>query len=161
VSLSAHKWLFQPKESAAILFADAQRAHAALSFGGGYLAVPSVGVLGSHGSAALPLAATVLSWGAEGVSARIDRCMQLADDLAALVEADPSLELRARPQTGVVLWRTVHGDPLRIKSRLRDAFVSVVELSGRRWLRSVAANPLADPELVVRSVRAAAAQTPP
>lgn len=61
VSVSAHKWLFQPKESALVLFKDAKRAHEAVSFGGGYLAVPNVGLLGSHGASALPLAATILA----------------------------------------------------------------------------------------------------
>jgi len=62
VSVSAHKWLWQPKESAMVLFADTGSAHQALSFGGSYLAVPNVGLLGSHGQAALPLAATLLAW---------------------------------------------------------------------------------------------------
>lgn len=58
VAVSAHKWLYQPKESALALFADPEAAHGALSFGGGYLAVPNVGLLGSRGNVALPLAAT-------------------------------------------------------------------------------------------------------
>lgn len=43
VALSCHKWLYQPKESAAIFFRDPERAHGALSFGGGYLTAPNVG----------------------------------------------------------------------------------------------------------------------
>jgi L-2,4-diaminobutyrate decarboxylase len=34
VAVSAHKWLFQPKESALVLFKDTEKAHAAVSFGG-------------------------------------------------------------------------------------------------------------------------------
>jgi hypothetical protein len=54
VTVSAHKWLYQPKECAMVLFADPDAAHQALSFGGGYLAAPNVGLLGSHGTAAAP-----------------------------------------------------------------------------------------------------------
>jgi L-2,4-diaminobutyrate decarboxylase len=60
VAVSAHRWLYQPKESALVLFRDPDAAHGAMSFGGGYLAAPNVGLLGSHGNAALPLAALLL-----------------------------------------------------------------------------------------------------
>ena len=109
VAVSAHKWLFQPKESALVLFADAERAHEAISFGGSYLAAPNVGLLGSHGAAALPLAATLLAWGREGTAARIDACMDIASRLADAVDADPRLELHSGPETGVVVWRPVGG----------------------------------------------------
>lgn len=156
VAVSAHKWLFQPKESALVLFAAAEAAHEALSFGSGYLAVPNVGVLGSHGSAALPLAATLLAWGRDGIGARIAHCMDLAQHLARLVEDHPGLELFAQPTTGVVLWRPSGIDPFAVRSRLRRSFVSHANLDGERWLRSVAANPMADPELVVEDVVAVA-----
>jgi len=66
VAVSAHKWLFQPKESAFVLFRDVASAHAAVSFGGAYLATPNIGVLGSHGAAATPLLATLLACGGTG-----------------------------------------------------------------------------------------------
>ena len=47
VCFSAHKWLWQPKGCGVVMFKDADPAHAAMSFGGGYLATPTVGVLGS------------------------------------------------------------------------------------------------------------------
>ena len=48
VAVSAHKWLFQPKESALILFREASRANDAISFGSAYLSTPNVGLLGSR-----------------------------------------------------------------------------------------------------------------
>ena len=78
VALSAHKWLFQPKESAFIFFKDTVKAHASVSFGGAYLAAPNIGVLGSHGAAATALVAMLLAWGREGVAQRIEHCMKLA-----------------------------------------------------------------------------------
>lgn len=155
VTISAHKWLFQPKESGVVMFADPEAAHGAISFGGTYLAAPNVGVLGSHGAAALPLAATLLAWGRSGMAKRIERCMDIAAELAALVEAEERLELWAPPVTGVVLWLPREGDADAVRARLTGAFVSAAEVAGERWLRSVSANPMAEPRLVVERVLAA------
>ncbi len=158
VAVSAHKWLFQPKESALVLFADVGPAHDAISFGSGYLPAPNVGVLGSHGAAALPLAATLLAWGRAGIAERIDRCMAIASRLAELVEADERLELCSGPETGVVVWRPLGDVDLdELRGRMARGFVSIAELDGARRLRSVSANPMADPELVVAEVLRAAA----
>lgn len=157
VAISAHKWLFQPKESALVLFADTGAAHEALSFGGSYLAVPNVGVLGSHGAAALPLAATLLAWGREGMAERIDRCMDIAARLAAALAEDPRLELFSGPETGIVVWRPRGvADLDALRARMEAGFVSATTVGGERWLRSVSANPMADPELVVAEVLRAA-----
>ncbi len=142
VAVSAHKWLFQPKESAFVLFRDVASAHAAVSFGGAYLATPNIGVLGSHGAAATPLLATLLAWGGTGVASRIDRCMEMAERLADFVAQDADLELLARPETGVVNWRP------RVVERI-DAFYGLLPegstsrtvIAGEPWFRNVAANP--------------------
>lgn len=155
VSVSAHKWLFQPKESGVVMFRQAKEAHEAMSFGGGYLAVPNVGLLGSHGSTALPLAATLMAWGREGIAEKIEHCMQLAQRLADRIEAEPDLELFAKPVTGVVLWRPRHISPAEVRKRMSGAFVSLTQVGDENWLRSVAANPQADPDRVVDSVLAA------
>lgn len=155
VAVSAHKWLYQPKESALVLFADHDAAHTALTFDGGYLATPNVGLLGSHGAVALPLAATLLAWGRRGLAARIEAGLDAADRLADLVAAHPALSLWRRPVTGVVNWRPVAAHPDEVRGRLTDAWVSLTDIEGERWFRSVAANPLADPQHVVDRVLAA------
>lgn len=158
VSVSGHKWLFQPKDSATVLFQDTTTAHNALSFGAGYLAVPNVGLLGSHGAVALPLAATLMAWGRGGLAARVEHCMRLADQLAERIAREPGLELFAPPVTGIVLWRPRHADARavqQVQERMRGAFVSITEVRGQTWLRSVAANPQAEPDRVVDSVLAA------
>jgi len=159
VAVSAHKWLHQPKESALVLFADSRRAHATISFTSGYLAEPNVGVLGSHGAAAVPLLATLLAWGRDGIAAHIDHAMDLADRLADEIRRRDELELRHAPQTGVVLWRAPGRDPRAVRDRLSGAFVSVADLDGQTWWRSVAANPNADPERVVSAAVAALEHT--
>lgn len=152
VAVSAHKWLYQPKESALVLFADPDRAHQAVSFGGGYLAAPNVGLLGSHANTALPLAATLLAWGRAGVAGRIEADMALAERLADLIADAPDLQLWNRPVTGVVNWRPIGHDPAAVRARLHGAWISVADIAGEDWFRSVAANPLADPEHVVTAI---------
>lgn len=155
VVVSAHKWLYQPKESAFVLFADSDTAHEAISFGGGYLATPNVGLQGSHGFMALPLYLTALVWGANGFAERISGDMENASRFAALVDADDRFDLWGPNETGVIAWRPVAGDPDEIRRRLDGAFVSATTITGERWWRSVAANPFADPGLVFERAVAA------
>jgi len=156
VAVSAHKWLFQPKESALVLFGDAQRAHAAISFGGAYLAVPSVGVQGSHGAMAVPLLATLLAWGREGIGARVERCIDLAERLAAFVGEDARLVLFAAPRTGIVVWRPKDMEVFdNVLKRLPAGAASTTTMAGQRWLRNVAANPNADVDLLIGEVHKA------
>ena len=154
VAVSAHKWLFQPKESALVLFKDTEKAHAAVSFGGAYLATPNVGVLGSHGAVATALMATLLAWGREGVAQRIEHCMDLARCLRDFVVADERLELYAEPQTGIVVWRPKNEnlfDP--ILQQLPVGSTSTTSIAGGQWLRNVAANPSADIDLLIASIQ--------
>ncbi len=157
VSVSAHKWLFQPKESAFVLFADHEAAHRSISVEGAYLAVPNVGLLGSHGAVAVPLLATLLAYGREGVAGLIDRTMELVDQLAQLVDAHEDLESKSAPSCGVLCWRHRRVSVNDIKRHLPEGvLVSTTTINGEPWLRSVAANPNADPAKVVAGVLKAA-----
>jgi L-2,4-diaminobutyrate decarboxylase len=155
VAVSAHKWLFQPKDSALVLFRDLEAANAAISFGGGYLAKPNIGVQGSRSAAAIPLLATLLAWGREGLAQRLDRLMEVADALADAIASSDRLELWNRPQSAVNVFRPTN--------RQSDAFIhaapagmlSKCVLEGEVWARSVAANPSVDVDLVIESVLAA------
>ena len=154
VAVSAHKWLFQPKESALVLFRDTEKAHAAVSFGGAYLAAPNVGVLGSHGAAATALLATLLSWGREGVAQRIEHCMDLARCLRDFVVDDERLELYAEPQTGIVVWRPKDENLFdQILHQLPLGSTSITTIAGLKWFRNVAANPSADIELLIAAIQ--------
>lgn len=155
VAVSAHKWLFQPKEAALVLFRDEGRANAAISFGGAYLAVPNVGVLGSHGAVAVSLLGTLLAWGRSGLAERLDRCMAMSERLAAWIETRPELELFSAPETGVVLFRPLGRDLEEVLSRLPNGLASVARIDGEPWLRCVAANPNADVESIMRHIEQA------
>jgi L-2,4-diaminobutyrate decarboxylase len=156
VSVSAHKWLFQPKESAFVLFRDVEKAHAAISFGGAYLATPNIGLLGSHGAVAVPLLATILAWGRAGLARRVEHCMGIAEKFAAFVRAEPQLELLGEPETGIVVWRprgSASADLLH--SLLPPGSTSLATLSDKRWMRNVAANPNVDVDAFVKELKRA------
>jgi L-2,4-diaminobutyrate decarboxylase len=154
VAVSAHKWLFQPKESAIVLFKDTEKAHAAVSFGGEYLAIPNVGVLGSHGATATSLLATLLAWGREGVAHRIEHCMDLARYLRDFVAADERLVLYAEPQTGIVVWRLKDENLFdHVLQHLPVGSTSTISIAGGRWFRNVAANPSADIDLLIAAIQ--------
>ena len=156
VAVSAHKWLFQPKESALVLFRHVEKAHAAISFGAAYLAVPNIGVLGSHGATAVPLLATLLAWGRRGISARIEHCMDLAEHLAAFIKGDPRLVLYAEPQTGIVVWRPSDTETFdKVLQQLPAGAASTTTIAGQRWFRNVAANPNANIDLLIAEVQKA------
>jgi L-2,4-diaminobutyrate decarboxylase len=154
VAVSAHKWLFQPKESALVFFKDTAKANTAISFGGAYLATPNIGVLGSHGAAATVLLATLLAWGQEGIAQRIEHAMDLAHSLADFVASDKRLQLYAQPQTGIVVWGPKDASLFdQIQSKLPAGSTSTTTLSGVKWFRNVAANPNADIALLITEIQ--------
>lgn len=145
VSISAHKWLFQPKEAGLVLFKNTVTAHKAVSFGGAYLASPNIGVLGSRGAAAIPLFATLLSWGKSGLASRIDKCMAMSDSLWTHLSRHPDITVFARNTSGVILWRPLNGQTVeQIFAHLPRGSVSKTQIDNVQWLRHVAANPNAN-----------------
>ena len=83
--------------------------------------------------------------------------MEIAARLCELVEADERLELCSGPRPAIVVWRPLGDVDLdALRDRMERGFVSITELDGERRLRSVSANPMADPELVVAEVLRAA-----
>ncbi len=146
VSVSAHKWLFQPKDSGLVLFKNPQ-AQQAISFGSSYLATPNVGVQGSRGAAGVALLGTLLAWGLEGLAERIEHLMILSEHLAERLAADPRTELKQMPETGVVNWRPANGNPEEIIAALGPV-ASRTDIAGEPWVRQVAANMHADLDAV-------------
>nr|WP_283812683.1 pyridoxal-dependent decarboxylase [Bradyrhizobium tropiciagri] len=160
VAVSAHKWLFQPKEAGLIFFRDVEASHAAISFGGAYLAAPNIGIQGSHGAAAVPLLATLMAWGRSGLASRIEYCVALAARLAEFIAGNEKLELRGQPETGVVVWRPRSPvDTLEFHARLPNGFASVTFLDNTPWLRNVAANPNADIDRLADAINGALGST--
>jgi len=150
VAVSAHKWLYQPKDSALIFFKDPS-ARDSISFGGAYLAAPNVGVQGSRGAAGLALLSTLWSQGRAGLAAIIEKGISDAETFANFIDSHSALELKSQPQTGVVNWRPVclessdaaHNHVSEVAKTL-GLTSSSVTIDGELWLRQVAANPYVD-----------------
>ena len=153
VAVSAHKWLFQPKDSALIMFREPEVANPAISFGGGYLAAPNVGVQGSRGAAAIPLLATLIAWGRKGFVERIDRTMAMADTLANALCKEENFSLWAQPKTGVTVFRPLTCSTEEFYRRLPEGTLSTCVVDDKKWLRSVAANPVADIKKIISIIQ--------
>ncbi len=153
VAVSSHKWLFQPKESALIMFRNVATAHDAISFGGSYLSEPNVGLLGSHGATAIPLLAMLWSWGRLGLAKRIEHCVQMADTLAQHLSKDSRVELLGQPQTAIVVWRPrqVHLVE-QIFKQLPVGIASTIVIDNEKWIRHTAANPNADIAQIIEEI---------
>ena len=153
VAVSAHKWFFQPKDSALIMFREPELANPAISFGGGYLAAPNVGVQGSRGAAAIPLLATMIAWGENGFTNRIDHAMSMASKFANVLNKEDSISLWATPKTGVTVFRPLTINTEEFYKKLPEGMFSTCILDNKKWLRSVAANPLADIDEIISAIQ--------
>ncbi len=152
VAISAHKWFFQPKDSALIMFRDTDLANSAISLGGGYLATPNIGVQGSRGASAIPLLATMIAWGKEGIADRIDHAMSIASMLATELIKEDNISLWGMPTTGITVFRPLTMNTEEFYQRLPEGMFSTCMLDNVKWLRSVAANPLADIEEIASKI---------
>ena len=143
----------QPKDSALVMFREPEVANPAISYGGGYLAAPNVGVQGSRGAAAIGLLATLVASGRIGVVARIDWVMDIANQLAEKLRGEEGIHLWAMPKTGVTVFRPINCTTEEFISRLPVGMLSTCIVDGKSWLRSVAANPLADIDSIFSTIQ--------
>jgi L-2,4-diaminobutyrate decarboxylase len=151
VAISAHKWFYQPKDSALVLFAN-RKSRQKISYGSSYLATPNVGVQGSRGAAAVPLMATLMLWGRAGLANRIEKNMSDAVKLAEFLHLHEGIELKQMPETAVVNWRPKNKCIERVLAALGESS-SRTQINNEVWVRQVAANPSADVDLIASIIR--------
>jgi L-2,4-diaminobutyrate decarboxylase len=156
VSISGHKWFFQPKESGLILFKDVSKANQTISASSGYLTTNNVGILGSHGAIALPLMATLIAWGKTGLIERLERSMNLSIQLWEKLNENSEITVFNKPTTGVVLWRlNTHNQTKELFSLLPTGSASFIEYKNQFWIRNVAANPSVDVDVLWKNIHQA------
>jgi len=153
VSLSAHKWLFQPKDSALVLFKDTKTANSAISFGGGYLSSANIGIQGSRGASAIPLLATLIAFGKKGIIEMIEHSMDMSEILFSELSKEKNFCVLAAPQTGIVLFRLAIYDTEVFFKQLPKGMFSTCIYEDKVWIRSVCANPLADVSKIISSLK--------
>jgi L-2,4-diaminobutyrate decarboxylase len=96
-----------------------------------------------------------MAWGREGLAARIEHCIYVAEAIADHVDRDDRLELLARPVTGVVNWRPKDAHLFDGWHRsLPQGMASTVTLHGERWFRNVIANPNANASVIAEAMKA-------
>mgnify|MGYP001425152078 FL=1 len=134
------------------MFRDIEKANSAISFGGGYLNAPNVGIQGSRGASAIPLLATLIAWGIEGLVERIDRTMLMADILAEKLKNKKGILIWSMPTTGITVFRSTKYSTQYLLKKLPEGMFSKCFLEDETWLRSVAANPQADINEIISAI---------
>ncbi len=105
ISLSTHKWLYQPKDSAIVLFKNYNEAKDIMSFGSSYLNDSNVGIQGSKGANGVILLATFLYFGKKGIENLINTSMDNACKFYNELLKIKNIEVFTKPITGITLFR--------------------------------------------------------
>lgn len=153
VTVSAHKLMFQPTESALVLFADEARSHEVLEFDGPDQ-TRQIGLLGSRADRSLSIALTFLAYGRSGVASWLDAGIASMAWLADQLGGRPDVEVFAAPTTGILLWRPTGKELDDVVRDLGPMVAGLGVADGRRWVRQVAANPLLDVAELYRRIAA-------
>ncbi|WP_225805165.1 aminotransferase class V-fold PLP-dependent enzyme [Streptomyces sp. NK15101] len=96
-------------------------------------------------------AVTLRAFGRTGLGALVDRCMDLAQEFADLVEKAPGLDLHARPTLTTVLFRPADADDETVAAIRRTllaegrAVLGRARADGRLWLKATLLNPHTTP----------------
>jgi len=149
VALDPHKWLSIPIECGAVLLRDGGLLREAFSLVPAYLRTEpdrgfgglpwysEYGVQQTRGFRALKLWMTLQQLGRDGVRRVVERHMDLAEHLAALVDAAPDLERMAPVELSIVCFRyapaTLRGDDQRLDA-LNKRVMEEVQASGAAFL---------------------------
>lgn len=178
VALDFHKWGQVPYDAGLVLVRDRQRQLDAFSQDADYLAREARGLAGGHpwpcdlgpdlsrGFRALKVWMTLRAHGTDRLGAAIEGCCDVAARIAALVEAEPALELLAPVTLNVVCFRVRALDDRGNAALVADlqesgiAAPSTTRVGGRLAIRAAVVNhrsALEDADALVTAVLALAA----
>ena len=151
VTISAHKLMFQPTESALVLFADPQRCEPVLEFAGPDN-TKQFGMLGSRADRGLLYALTLLAYGQKGLAEWLNASIEAMTKLAELLRQRGDVEVFRTPSTGVLLWRPLKCSTDDVLAELGMTIGGLGLVDGWRWVRMIAANPMLDVDRVMARV---------
>ncbi|NPA87203.1 MAG: aspartate aminotransferase family protein [Epsilonproteobacteria bacterium] len=152
ISLSAHKWLYQPKDSAIVLFKDNKKAKEVMSFGSDYLSSANIGIQGSKGANGVVLLATLLYFGKEGIDRLIAYSLKNALLFYDKLKEIEQIEVFNKPICGITLFRPKNMAVNEFLSKLPKGMFSKCKIKDKEFVRSVALNPMADIDEIVKFV---------
>ena len=155
ISISAHKWFFQPKDSAIVLFKDIKTSNEAISFGGSYLTTPNIGVQGSRGASAISLLATFIAFGTNGIVEIIEHSIDMSNKLNKELSKEKSISILEKPQTAITIFRPLNCSTKSFFEQLPKNMFSTCMIDDKLWIRSVAVNPLADMDKIISTIKKA------
>lgn len=171
VTVDFHKTWFQPVSASALLVRDARHLHH-VTWHADYLnphdaAHPNQvdkSLQTTRRFDALKLWLTLRVMGPDAIGEYVDTVIDLADQIGAILDADPAVELAATPQLSTIVFRPAGlteatADRLlpEIRERLYTsgrAMVAATRVDGRRWLKLTLLNPLATRDDVLAIVDA-------
>ncbi len=160
VTVSAHKMMFQPTESALVLFSDAERSDEVLEFAGPDN-TQQIGLLGSRADRSLALALLLLAYGEHGVARWVDAGIAAMMRLADFLHTRDDAEVFNSPTSGVLLWRPLAKDTDEVLNQLGRTVAGLGIADGRRWVRQVGSNPLMDVDELIERIASALEGTNP
>ncbi len=152
ISLSAHKWLYQPKDSAIVMFKDNKKAKEVMSFGSDYLSSANIGIQGSKGANGVVLLATLLYFGKEGIDRLIAYSLKNALLFYDKLKEIEQIEVFNKPICGITLFRPKNMAVNEFLSKLPKGMFSKCKIKDKEFVRSVALNPMADIDEIVKFV---------
>jgi len=181
VALDPHKWLHAPFELGCALVRDRAKHRSTFAVSAEYLQKTARGIAAgdwlyeyglqtTRGFGALKLWMALMEHGVATFGRLIDRNIAQAAHLAALVKAQPALELFAEPEINIVCFRVaprgydegrIKRTNLEIMLRLQETGVAALSdttVRGKHWLRAAICNhrtQVEDLDLLVREVLSA------
>ena len=153
ISLSSHKWLYQPKDSAIVLFKDNKKAKEIMGFGSSYLSSSNIGIQGSKGANGVILLATLLYFGKKGIEKLLNNSMKNANLFYEKLKEIDEIELFKKPVTGITLFRPKAMEVNEFLSNLPKGVFSKCKVREIEYVRSVALNPMADIEKIIDLIK--------
>lgn len=81
--------------------------------------------------------------------------MAMASKLSKVLYKEDGISLWAMPKTGVTVFRPITMNTEEFYGKLPEGMFSTCILDDQKWLRSVAANPLADIDEIISTIQKA------
>lgn len=154
VTVSAHKMMFQPTESALVMFKDAEKSDAVLEFAGPD-DTRQIGLLGSRADRSLAIALLLLAYGQDGLASWVDAGIGAMMAVAEALHGRDDVEVFNSPVSGVLLWRPLLKDTDAVLERLGRKVAGPGFADGRKWVRQVGSNPLMNVYELIERINAA------